>query len=182
MSTIETLKSSSQTGEEIGSKKEGVKDNPFIAKEGDIMLTELNDKDRLMLQEKLKDLTKNSKSLRLNYQDKHKRLGEIETFKKDLWSLMEYLGNIYLILKSENIKNIDQSSLQVDKISNFDLELDFKKISDYTFSSTRSLLSLYSYCSNLYQKIALKEKEIKGPTQEKMAEEKEPELEEEMIY
>jgi hypothetical protein len=183
MSTIENLRSSSQTGEEIGSKTEGVnkKDNPFLAKEGDIMLTELNDKDRIVLQEKLKGLVKNSKSLRLNYQDRQKRLGELKVFKEELGGLMEYLNTVYVILKSENIKNIDELSFQEDRVSNFDLESDLQKINDFTFGSKKSLISLFSYCSNLYQKIALKENEIKEFTEDK-TKEKELELEEEMLY
>lgn len=194
MSTIENLRSSSQTGEEIGSKTEGVnkKDNPFLAKEGDIMLTELRNEDRKVLQNKLIALENHSKPLRLNYKDKQERLKDLKKFQEELSDLIGYLKNVYLLLKSEDIKNINELSFQEDRVSNFDLESDLQKINDFTFGSKKSLIILLSYCRNLYQKITLKEEEIKNSIKKEMVEEEElepeleeelePELEEEMIY
>ena len=138
-------------------------DNPFIEKEGDIMLSNLKDEDRKELQNKLISLTNLSDPLRLEYQDKQKRLADLNSFKEKLDGLIIYLSNIYLLLKGVEIRNIKELlELDFDEkgLSNLSLDIDFKKVEDFTYGSKRSLLSLFSDCKNLQTKINAKKQEI----------------------
>lgn len=161
MPSIESLKDYKQI-EENPDKE----DNPFLPKEEDIMLNELNDKDRIILQKKLTDLSTSKKSLHLNYSDNNKRLEDLNSFQEKLNDLILYIKNIYILIKGgqeiKNINELDIEKIKLDKksLSNFNLEIDFNKIDDFTCASRKSLLSLFSACENLRKKIIIKEKEL----------------------
>ncbi len=137
--------------------------NPFIEKENDIMLNTLQEEDRKILQEKLLSLYRLNTSLHLEYTNKEKRLKELEMFKEKLDDAIIYITNIYLILKGKDIadvKEVEESDFTEKDLSNLNLKIDYKKVDDFTFSSKRSLITLFNACKNLQAKLDKKMQEI----------------------
>lgn len=169
-----------QTAEFVKKNNKNI-DNPFIEKENDIMLNNLRDEDRKVLQKKLLALYKFNTALHLEYLSKEKRLEHLNLFQEKLDDVIIYLTNVYLLLKGDDIKNIkklEDSDFTEKNISNLSLEIDFKEIDSFTFgsiSSRRSFLSLFSVCKNLQAKINKKRQVILDEIEKQKSENKKEE-------